>query len=55
MDDATAAKLDQVHFVVEDTTFEQLAALLDSPATPNEGLERLLAVRPPWHQVPDQL
>lgn len=35
---------------VDAARFAQLTALLDAPPGPNPGLERLLAVRPPWSQ-----
>ena len=46
--------LDQVLFVVDEQTFEQVTALLDSTAVPNEDLERLLAVQAPWRTAPEQ-
>ncbi len=41
--------LDQVFFTLDAEKFEQFAALLDAPPTPNPGLERLMAVKPPWN------
>jgi uncharacterized protein (DUF1778 family) len=39
--------LDQVLFVVDDKTFEQLTELLDAPPATNARLERLMAWRHP--------
>ncbi len=41
--------LDQVFFTLDAEKFEQFTALLDAPPTPNPGLERLMAVKPPWN------
>ncbi|GHU11413.1 hypothetical protein FACS1894185_4620 [Betaproteobacteria bacterium] len=46
-DRARAVMLDQVFFTLDADKFAQFTALLDSPAT-NPGLERLMAVKPPW-------
>ncbi len=45
---AQAVVLDQVFFSLDSEKFEQFTALLDAPAGPNPGLERLLAVKAPW-------
>ena len=45
---ARAVVLDQVFFHLDAEKFKQFTALLDAPAGPNPGLERLLAVRAPW-------
>jgi uncharacterized protein (DUF1778 family) len=47
-DQARAVLLDQVFFSLGANRFQQITALLDSPATPNAGLQRLVAVRAPW-------
>lgn len=47
-DRARSVVLDQVFFELDDARFQQFSALLDAPAAPNPGLERLLAVRAPW-------
>ncbi|MCL2524847.1 MAG: DUF1778 domain-containing protein [Betaproteobacteria bacterium] len=40
--------LDQVFFSLDEDRFRQFTALLDAPPSANPGLERLLAVEPPW-------
>jgi uncharacterized protein (DUF1778 family) len=40
--------LDQVYFRLDADKFHEFTALLDTPASPNLGRERLLAVRPLW-------
>jgi uncharacterized protein (DUF1778 family) len=40
--------LDQVFFSMETEKFQQFTALLDAPVPTNPGLERLMAVTPPW-------
>lgn len=45
---ARAVVLDQVFFSLAPDKFQQFTALLDAPAAPNAGLQRLLAVQPPW-------
>ncbi|MDI1251578.1 DUF1778 domain-containing protein [Thermomonas sp.] len=40
--------IDQVFFSLDTDRFMQFTALLDTPATPNAGLQRLMAVRAPW-------
>ena len=47
-DKAQAVLLDQVFFGLDEERFRHFAALLDAPAEPNPGLERLLAVKAPW-------
>ena len=47
-DRAQSVLLDQVFFRLDDEKFKQFTALLDAPPSTNEGLERLMAVRPPW-------
>ena len=47
-DKAQAVLLDQVFFGLDETKFRQFTAMLDAPAQPNSGLERLLAVQAPW-------
>lgn len=51
-DKAQSVLLDQVLFRLDDQQFQQFTALLDAPVQPNPGLERLLAVRPPWEASP---
>jgi uncharacterized protein (DUF1778 family) len=47
-DRAQAVVLDQVFFSLDTDKFKQFTALLDAPVAPNPGLERLMAVKPPW-------
>ena len=45
---AQAVMLDQVFFGLDGDKFKQFTALLDAPPASNPGLERLMAVKPPW-------
>lgn len=45
---AQAVLLDQVFFGLDADKFQQFTVLLDAPPHPNEGLERLMAVKAPW-------
>lgn len=45
---AQTVMLDQVFFSMEPEKFRQFTALLDAPAPTNPGLERLMALTPPW-------
>ncbi|MFM1885422.1 MAG: hypothetical protein RL026_579 [Pseudomonadota bacterium] len=47
-DKAQAVLLDQVLFSLDEAKFREFTALLDAPATPNDGLQRLMAVKAPW-------
>jgi uncharacterized protein (DUF1778 family) len=47
-DKAQSVLLDQVFFTLDDAKFRQFTTMLDAPAQPNPGLERLLAVKMPW-------
>jgi uncharacterized protein (DUF1778 family) len=47
-DKARNVMLDEVFFQLDGGRFRQFCALLDAPAAPNPGLERLLAVPSPW-------
>ena len=47
-DRARSVLLDQVFFELDASRFRKFNALLDAPPTPNAGLERLMAVKPPW-------
>ena len=51
-DKAQAVLLDQVLFSLDETRFRKFTELLDAPVQANPGLERLLAVQPPWSPVP---
>ena len=45
---AKAVLIDQVFFNLDPDRFHAFNALLDSPPTPNLGLEKLMAVKAPW-------
>jgi uncharacterized protein (DUF1778 family) len=45
---AQVVVLDQVFFGLSSDKFQQFTALLDAPPSRNPGLERLMAVTPPW-------
>jgi uncharacterized protein (DUF1778 family) len=45
---AQAVLLDQVFFHLDDEKFRQFTSLLDAPTGANPGLDRLMAVKPPW-------
>jgi len=46
---AQAVVLDQVFFSLDAEKFKQFTAMIDSPPATNAGLERLMAVKAPWH------
>ncbi|MBC3809220.1 DUF1778 domain-containing protein [Undibacterium seohonense] len=50
-DKAQAVVLDQVFFNLDAAKFQQFTAMLDAPPLQNLGLERLMAVAPPWGAV----
>ena len=45
---AQSVLLDQVFFSLDAAQFRQFNKLLDASPAPNEGLERLMAVKAPW-------
>lgn len=45
---AQSVLLDQAFFGLDADKFEQFIAILDAPSLPNEGLQRLMAVKAPW-------
>jgi uncharacterized protein (DUF1778 family) len=47
-DRAQSVLLDQVVFRLDPRRFKEFVRQLDAPPAPNEGLERLMAVKPPW-------
>jgi uncharacterized protein (DUF1778 family) len=49
---AQAVVLDQVFFNLNADQFKRFTDLLDAPASPNPGLERLMAVKAPWSASP---
>lgn len=50
-DKAQAVVLDQVFFNLDAEKFRQFTAMLDAPPSHNPGLERLMAVVPPWKKT----
>lgn len=46
---AQAVVLDQVFFSLDAEKFKRFTAMIDSPPAANAGLERLMAVKAPWH------
>ena len=47
-DKAQSVMLDQVFFRLDAYKFRQFKKMLDAPPAPNPGLERLMAIKPPW-------
>lgn len=47
-DKAQSVLLDQIFFRLDTAKFHQFTKLLDAPPAANPGLERLMAVTPPW-------
>jgi uncharacterized protein (DUF1778 family) len=47
------SELNEVLFTIEEKAFDAFTALLDEPLASNAGLERLLAVKPPWDGHPE--
>lgn len=47
-DRARAVLLDQAFFRLDASRFREFVRQLDGPTPPNEGLQRLMAVEPPW-------
>lgn len=47
-DRAQSVVLDQLFFSLDDDKFKRFTDLLDAPAGPNPGLERLMVVKAPW-------
>ena len=47
-DKAQSVLLDQVFFSLDADKFRQFKEMLDAPPAPNPGLERLMAIKPPW-------
>lgn len=45
---ARAVVLDQVFFSLDADRFRQFTDMLDAPAAPNAGLQRLMGVQAPW-------
>ena len=49
---AKAVLIDQTFFKLDTKCFKSFNALLDAPEAANPGLERLMAVKPPWGDQP---
>jgi uncharacterized protein (DUF1778 family) len=49
-DRAQSVLLDQVFFRLDAAKFRQFVKVLDAPPAANPGLERLMAVKPPWRR-----
>jgi uncharacterized protein (DUF1778 family) len=47
-DRAQSVLLDQVYFQLDASRFRNFIRQLDAPPAPDEGLERLMAVKAPW-------
>ncbi len=47
-DKAQSVVLEQVFFSLDADKFHQFNEILDAPPAHNPGLERLMAVKPPW-------
>ena len=47
-DKAQSVVIDQVFFLLDSDKFQTFTELLDAPLAHNPGLERLMAVNPPW-------
>lgn len=47
-DRAQTVLLDQVFFSLNSDKFQEFIQMLDAPPAPNAGLERLMAIQPPW-------
>jgi uncharacterized protein (DUF1778 family) len=51
-DRAQSVLLDQVYFRLDDQRFKDFIRQLDASPAANAGLERLMAVKVPWAEVP---
>jgi hypothetical protein len=47
-DRAKSVIIDQLFFSLDAERFKAFNALLDAPLAANSGLERLMAIQPPW-------
>lgn len=47
-DKARSVLLDQVFFCLDETRFQSFVQMLDAPVASNEGLQRLMDVKPVW-------
>ena len=45
---AKSVLIDQVFFSLDEERFKAFNDLLDAPVAANPGLERLMAIKPPW-------
>jgi len=53
-DKAQSVLLDQVFFSLDADKFRQFKEMLDAPPARNPGLERLMALKPPWDTTTNQ-
>ena len=51
-DKAQSVVLDQVFYLLDSDKFQEFTRMLDAPPAHNPGLERLMAVKPPWATKP---
>lgn len=51
-DKAQSVVLDQVFYLLDSDKFREFTRMLDAPPAHNPGLERLMAVKPPWATKP---
>jgi len=49
---AKSVHIDQAFFNLDAESFQAFNALLDPPVAANPGLERLMAIKPPWEDQP---
>ncbi len=49
---AKSVQMDETFFNLDAKRFKAFKALLDAPEAANPGLERLMAVKPPWGDQP---
>jgi uncharacterized protein (DUF1778 family) len=47
-ENARTVLMDQTIINVDVEKLQQFVALLDAPSCPNPGLDRLMAIKPPW-------
>lgn len=51
-DKAQSVVLDQVFYLLDSDKFREFTRMLDATPAHNPGLERLMAVKPPWATKP---
>lgn len=47
---AQSVLLDQVHFSLSAEKYQQFTDLLDTPTESNDGLQRLMSIKPVWNK-----